>query len=105
MTDNPEWGEAEFARARPATEVFTELFGKEGAEKVIKTRGRPKLANPKEPVKLRIDHDVVDAYRAQVMDGKPKWMRHCAIMLKHMGCCDLLGVIFNNQSKLTQRSH
>ncbi|MEY4922509.1 MAG: hypothetical protein RLY17_1226 [Pseudomonadota bacterium] len=65
MTDNPEWGEAEFTRARPAADVFTELFGKEGAEKVIKTRGRPKLANPKEPVKLRIDHDVVDAYRAQ----------------------------------------
>ncbi|HMC45691.1 MAG TPA: BrnA antitoxin family protein, partial [Caballeronia sp.] len=28
-------------------------------------RGRPKLENPKLPIKLRIDPDVVDAYKAQ----------------------------------------
>ena len=63
--DNPTWGEAEFARARPAEEVLPELFGKEAAAKMLKPRGRPKSANPKTPLKLRIDPDVVEAYKAQ----------------------------------------
>lgn len=63
--DNPAWGEADFARARPAEQVLPELFGKEAAAKMVKPRGRPKSANPKTPLKLRIDPDVVDAYKAQ----------------------------------------
>lgn len=65
VDENPTWGKAEFARARPAEEVLPELFGKEAAAKMVKPRGRPKSANPKTPLKLRIDPDVVDAYRAQ----------------------------------------
>ncbi|EGY27951.1 MULTISPECIES: BrnA antitoxin family protein [Candidatus Regiella] len=65
MNDNPEWSDKDFARARPAADVLTELFGKEGAAKVMRARGRPKLLNPKEPIKLRIDSDIISAYRAQ----------------------------------------
>ncbi len=65
VDDNPAWGEAEFDRARPAEEVLPELFGTEAAAKMVKPRGRPKSANPKTPLKLRIDPDVVDAYKAQ----------------------------------------
>lgn len=62
--DNPEWSAVEFARARPATEVLPELLGPEIAEQILRTRGRPKLENPKQAIKLRIDPDVVNAYRA-----------------------------------------
>lgn len=63
--ENPEWGDAEFARARPASEVLPELYGQERAQEILRPRGRPKLENPKLSIKLRIDPDVVDAYKAQ----------------------------------------
>lgn len=31
----------------------------------IKTRGRPRLANTKQPVKLRLDPEVIEGFRAQ----------------------------------------
>jgi uncharacterized protein (DUF4415 family) len=65
LDDNPEWGEAEFALARAASEVLPELYGQERATEILRPRGRPKLENPKLPIKLRIDPDVVDAYKAQ----------------------------------------
>jgi uncharacterized protein (DUF4415 family) len=65
LDENPEWGETEFALARPASEVLPELFGHERAAEILRPRGRPKLENPKLPIKLRIDPDVVDAYKAQ----------------------------------------
>ncbi|PMS19985.1 antitoxin [Trinickia dabaoshanensis] len=63
--DNPIWGDAEFARARNAETVLPELFGAEAAAQMLKRRGRPKSANAKVALKLRIDPDVVEAYRAQ----------------------------------------
>ncbi|MFT4435889.1 BrnA antitoxin family protein [Caballeronia sp. 15715] len=65
LDENPEWGEAEFGRARSASDVLPELFGRERAAEILRPRGRPKLENPKLPIKLRIDPDVVDAYKAQ----------------------------------------
>ncbi|MEA3119574.1 MAG: hypothetical protein QOI13_2844 [Paraburkholderia sp.] len=65
LNDNPEWTEAEFARARPAEDVLPELFGDTVAAKMVKPRGRPKSPSRKVPLKLRIDPDVVEAYKAQ----------------------------------------
>ena len=48
VSDNPEWTEEEFRKARPFAEVFPEL-----AESIRRTRGRPALANPKRQVTLR----------------------------------------------------
>jgi uncharacterized protein (DUF4415 family) len=58
--DNPEWTEADFARATkyPGGISLTDL-----AAEIMRTRGRPKLERPKEAIKLRIDADVLDAYR------------------------------------------
>lgn len=50
--DAPELTDAELARA-----VHYD------GERVIR-RGRPKLANPKDQVTLRLDHDIVERFRA-----------------------------------------
>jgi uncharacterized protein (DUF4415 family) len=58
--DNPEWTKADFAKAKkfaPGTSLA------DAAAEMIRARGRPKLANPKEAIKLRIDVDVLNAYR------------------------------------------
>jgi hypothetical protein len=39
LNDNPVWGKAEFARARPAELVLRELFGTQKAEEMLKKRG------------------------------------------------------------------
>jgi len=64
VSDNPEWTEEEFRKARPFAEVFPEL-----AESIRRTRGRPALANPKRQVTLRLDDEVVTRLRA----GGPGW--------------------------------
>jgi uncharacterized protein (DUF4415 family) len=62
--DNPEWTDEDFKRARPAAEVLPDLLGKEAAEAVMKKRGRPAGTATKELVSLRIDKEVLDAFRA-----------------------------------------
>jgi uncharacterized protein (DUF4415 family) len=59
--DNPEWTEEDWAKARPAAEVLPpELY----AALVRRPRGRPKAAQTKVEVKLRLDPDIVDAFKA-----------------------------------------
>jgi len=60
----PELDEAWFERARPAREVLPEIFGAEVAARMLKPRGRPPLTNPKRPTTIRLDADVMDAFRA-----------------------------------------
>ena len=60
--ENPEWTAEDFVRARPAREVLPELFGTPAARVML--RGRPKAATTKEPVKIRLDADVLMALRA-----------------------------------------
>jgi|SRR4051812_30683098 uncharacterized protein (DUF4415 family) len=61
--ENPEWTREDVAKARPALEVFGELFGPEAAESVKRGRGRPVKADKKVNQTLRLDVEVLDAYR------------------------------------------
>jgi uncharacterized protein (DUF4415 family) len=59
--DNPEWTDEELAQARPFAEVFPAL-----AEKMRKAAGgRPKAEKPKVAVSLRLDPDVIEAFKAK----------------------------------------
>ena len=62
--DNPEWTEADFARARPANEVLPP----EVLAAFAKPRGRPP-GSDKERVTIRIDRAVLERFRA----GGPGW--------------------------------
>lgn len=70
-TDNPEWTEEDFARARPAADVLPRevlaLFGKG-------KRGRPigtTKADAKRSLTLRLDPDVIEGWRGT----GPGWQR------------------------------
>lgn len=60
--ENPEWTDAEFARARPASEVF----GQDVMAALVRGRGRPAKAKGerKQPVNLRLSPDVLAALKA-----------------------------------------
>jgi uncharacterized protein (DUF4415 family) len=74
--DNPEWTAADFAKARPIEEVLPpdQLAVFKANTKI----GRPRIENPKIPVKLRLDGDVVEALRAT----GPGWQTRINDMLK-----------------------
>ena len=57
--ESPELTDMELATAQPFDEAFPLL-----AERARKSLGRPKLANPKVAVSLRVDADVLDAFKA-----------------------------------------
>ena len=62
--DAPELTEAWFAQARPAKEVLADLVGEATAEQMLKPkRGRPALQNPKAHVNIRLDADIVGAFK------------------------------------------
>lgn len=63
--DNPEWTDAMFAKARPAEEVLPP----EIAAQFKRAPGRPRAERPKIAVKLRLDQDIVEHFRA----GGPGW--------------------------------
>lgn len=57
--DNPESTEEDFKNARPFAEVFPDL-----AESIHRARGRPAMETPKRQISLRLDPDVIDAFKA-----------------------------------------
>jgi uncharacterized protein (DUF4415 family) len=63
--ENPGWTKRDFARAKPASEVLPAdvlaQFKNKG--------GRPRIENPKQAVKLRIDADVLAKFR----ESGPGW--------------------------------
>jgi uncharacterized protein (DUF4415 family) len=64
-SENPEWSAADFASARPASEGLPSLFGAEQAAAMLKPRrGRPPATVRKEHVNLRLDPEVLEAFRA-----------------------------------------
>ena len=74
VSDNPEWTKEDFARAKPFSEVFPELHAS-----IKRSRGRPKVDNPKEAVTLRLSPDVVEKYKAAAGD---EWRTRMATTLK-----------------------
>ncbi len=67
--ENPEITPEELRRARPAPEVLTELFGKKATQELLRRgrRGRPAKDEQERKVNqtLRIDQDVLEAYRQE----------------------------------------
>ncbi|CAM5783516.1 BrnA antitoxin family protein [Castellaniella caeni] len=72
--DNPEWSDADFARARPAAEVLpVALHEKLG----IRRRG-PQKAPVKKLITIRLSPEVVDGFRA----SGPGWQARVDAVLK-----------------------
>ena len=63
--DNPELTRAELRGARPAAELLPGLIGKVAANALLRRRGRPPKPDKKVNQTLRLDPDVLDAYRQQ----------------------------------------
>jgi uncharacterized protein (DUF4415 family) len=62
--ENPLWTLEEMRRARPAYEVFAEIYGPEFVER-LKQRGRPVKPNKKVNQTLRLDPDVLEAFKRE----------------------------------------
>jgi uncharacterized protein (DUF4415 family) len=58
--ENPVWTAKDFKRAKPLKDVLPAL-----AEASKRARGRPKLESPKEQVTLRLDANVLRAFREE----------------------------------------
>lgn len=68
--ENPIWTKEDFARARPASEVF----GQEIADALVRKPGRPvgsTKPHAKKSLTLRLDPDVIEGWRA----SGPGWQR------------------------------
>jgi len=74
--ENPEWTEEDIANARPGAEVFAEL----GIE-LPKPKGRPRAQNPKQQITIRLDADILEAFRAT---GRGWHTRLNDLLKKHM---------------------
>jgi uncharacterized protein (DUF4415 family) len=62
--DAPEATEEWFAKARPAKDVLADLMGADVAKEMLKPkRGRPPASRPKEHVNIRLDADILDAFK------------------------------------------
>jgi uncharacterized protein (DUF4415 family) len=80
--DNPEWTADDIARARPATEVLPRFIGQAATDALLRRgRGRPAKPDRKVNQTLRLDPDVVEAYRRQ----GPGWQAQMnAVLRRHM---------------------
>lgn len=61
--DNPELTDAQIAKGKPFARAFPEL-----AASIKRSRGRPKVENPKEAVTLRLSPGVVEKFKAAAGD-------------------------------------
>ena len=61
--ENPEWKAEDFREARPALEVVREVFGEKAVDAVRRRPGRPAKPDRKVNQTLRLDADVLAAYR------------------------------------------
>jgi len=64
--DNPEWAAEDFQKARPASEVLPQFIGQQATDELMRRgRGRPVKEGRKVNQTLRLDPDVLDAYRLE----------------------------------------
>jgi uncharacterized protein (DUF4415 family) len=64
--DNPEWTKKDFVRARPAADVLPEFIGETATQELMRrSRGRPPKADRKVNQTLRLDPDVLEAFRQE----------------------------------------
>ena len=62
----PELGSEWFARAKPASEVLPSLMGATTAGELLRPkRGRPALDEPKQHVNIRLDPDILRAFKSK----------------------------------------
>ena len=62
--DNPEWTLKDMGKARPASEVLPGLIGAKATKELMRRgKGRPPKEARKVNQTLRLDPDVLDAYR------------------------------------------
>jgi len=79
--ESPEWTAEDTKRSVRGDEFFAQQLGADAAAKLLRPRGRPKSDNPKVEIKLRVDPDVLAAYRA----SGPGWQtRMQAALREHM---------------------
>ena len=71
--DSPELTDEDFTRMRPASEALPEILGATLAAEMLKPKGgRPRTDTPKVFTGIRLDADVLEAFRAiQAKAGKP----------------------------------
>jgi uncharacterized protein (DUF4415 family) len=81
--ENPEWTDEDFQRARAAAEVLPEILGEGVAAEMLKPRGRPKAAATKAHVNLRLDADILEAFKAsgrgwqtRINKALREWLKH-----------------------------
>jgi uncharacterized protein (DUF4415 family) len=64
--ENPEWTKENFAGARPAAEVLPEFIGTNATRDLMRRGpGRPQKADRKVNQTLRLDPDVLEAFRQE----------------------------------------
>lgn len=79
--DTPEWTRTEIRAARPALQVIAEAFGAQAAEALRRGPGRPAKPDHKINQTLRLDPDVLAAYRRQ----GPGWQAQMnEVLRRHM---------------------
>jgi uncharacterized protein (DUF4415 family) len=79
--DNPEWTRTDIKKARPALNVVAEVFGGQASAELRRGRGRPPKDDRKINQTLRIDADVLEAYR---QEGKGWQTRINEVLRQHM---------------------
>jgi uncharacterized protein (DUF4415 family) len=62
--ENPQWSAEDVANARPASEVLPHIFGERVAKEMLKPRGRPPVAFPKERINIRLSHEVLAHFKS-----------------------------------------
>jgi uncharacterized protein (DUF4415 family) len=61
---NPEWTARDFAKAKPASSVLGQIFSPAVAREMLKPRGRPRVAEPRGRINMRVDPNVLNALRS-----------------------------------------